>query len=31
MMLPRVDVSFDESVLRVLYPKPIVKGPPLRE
>lgn len=28
MTLPRVDVGFEESVLRRLYPKPIVKGPP---
>lgn len=31
MMLPRVDVAFDESVLCRLYPKPAVQGPPLRE
>lgn len=31
MMLPRVDVAFDESVLRRLYPPPITTGPPLRE
>ena len=31
MMLPRVDVRFDESVLKRLYPKPAVQGPPRRE
>lgn len=31
MTLPRVDVGFDESVLRRLYPKPAVQGPPPRE
>lgn len=30
MTLPRVDIGFDESVLRRLYSKPIVNGPPLR-
>ena len=31
MTLARVDVSFDESVLRRLYPKPITAGPPVRD
>lgn len=29
MTLPRVDIGFNESVLRRLYSKPIVNGPPL--
>ena len=29
LTLPRVDIAFDESVLRRLYSKPIVSGPPL--
>ncbi len=30
LTLPRRELSFDESVLRKLFPKPIVSGPPTR-
>lgn len=31
LTLPRHELSFDEGVLRKLFPKPIVSGPPIRE
>jgi hypothetical protein len=31
LTLPRHELSFDESVLRKLFPKPIVSGPPARQ
>ena len=31
LTLPRNELSFDEGVLRKLFPKPIVSGPPIRE
>lgn len=31
LTLPRYELSFDESVLLKLFPKPIVSGPPIRE
>lgn len=30
LTLPRFELSFDEAVLRQLFPKPIVSGPPAR-
>lgn len=31
LTLPRYELAFDEGVLRKLFPKPIVSGPPVRE
>ena len=31
LTLPRLELSFDETVLRRLFPKPIVSGPPVRK
>ncbi|BAO29632.1 HNH endonuclease [Sulfuritalea hydrogenivorans sk43H] len=31
LTLPRCELSFDEAVLRKLFPRPIVSGPPMRE